>query len=459
MWGPNLDTSFVADRRAVAPVVGFVLLFGIAILAFSGYQATQVPQQNAETEFQHYQDVQNDLIVVRNAISRAGQQNQSQFESVRLGTSYRERIFALNPPDPAGTLRTDGPYEITLANDTETRTVDTQFLEYQNGYNELNVEPIYYENSVLYLESESGNRVFFEDQNLIRENGNTVVITALQREFSRSATGRITLELYPTDGGDPLPIGEVDVTLPTRLPESYWSEQIEGADPISNFGYNDRTGDVNQVEFTVNSEDLEFNTVGVNDEPDRTGAVSDMNGDSSDGNEGDDSDDNDDGDPLPADAVAFDDANGNGVYDSGEQTYSAKNIKKFDDESVDLVIERDSIEKGSRSITANSVTVRSGVTVESTNNDLTIESTGGGIIAAGATLQSGNELTLTTSEDNGDIDVQDATLSGDEIKASASDDGIVFVDGARIEELDGDEGELNVDRGTVSGTPAYGEVD
>ena len=271
-----LPNALIDDTRAVTPVIAFVLLFGIGMIAFSGYQAYQVPQQNAETEFQHYQDVQNDLIVVRNAISRAGQQNQPQFESVRLGTTYRERIFALNPPDPAGTLRTEGPYEIKLVNATEEETVETRFLEYRNGYNELDIEPIYYENSVLYLNSsESGQRVFFEDQNLVQYD-NTVVITALQREFSRSATGRVTLELYPTEAGDSLPTKDVDVTLPTRLPKEYWSDQIADAGPIRNFGYNNRSENVNQVKFTV--DELEFNTVGIDDVPKDQGSASEGGG-------------------------------------------------------------------------------------------------------------------------------------------------------------------------------------
>ena len=125
--------------------------------------------------------------------------------------------------------------------------------------------------------------MFFEDQNLVRDNGNTVVITALQREFSRSATGRVTLELYPTDGGAPLPTGEVSVTLPTQLPDSYWQGELAGEDPIieGSYSYNERTDTANQVSFTVESEDLEFNTVGINDVPDRTESVSNTNDDGS----------------------------------------------------------------------------------------------------------------------------------------------------------------------------------
>lgn len=274
----SLKTFFAEDTRAVAPVIGFILLFGIGVLAFSGYQAVQVPQQNAETEFQHQENVRNDLTVVRNAISRAGQQNQSQFESVRLGTMYRERIFALNPPDPAGTLRTSQSHTITLDNGTESVEVETRFLEYRDGYNELTIGRIYYENSVLYLDAENGQRVILEDQNLVQENGNTTVITALQRDFSRSATGRVTVELYPTDGSEPIPTGNVNVTLPTNLTEGYWRAQLEDEDPISNFSYNNTgAGDVNQVLFNVSFNDLKFNTVGINDEP--AGNVSNVGGD------------------------------------------------------------------------------------------------------------------------------------------------------------------------------------
>jgi len=453
--------TFLRDDRAVAPVVGFVLLFGIGVIAFSGYQAVQVPQQNAETEFQHYQDVQNDLIVVRNAISRAGQQSQSQFESIRLGTQYRERALALNPPDPAGTLRTSEEYTITLDNGTTERSVPTRFLEYQNGYNELEIDPIYYENSVLYLDAESGQRVFFEDQNLVRDNGNTVVITALQREFSRSATGRVTLELYPTDGGAPLPLGEVSVTLPTQLPNSYWQGELAGEDPIieGSYSYNERTDTANQVSFTVESEDLEFSTVGIDNEPDPAGAVSDSGDSGNDNNNGEDDNNDDEGDPLPDGTVAFDDANGNGVYDADEdeETYSSKEIKGFNDGSVDLVIEKDVVENGNWGITANTVTVRSGVTVESTNNDLTITTNGGDLTAAGATLRAGGELSLATNG-SGDIDLENATISGDELGADPGGQ-IVFIDGARIEDTEGDEGDLEVTSGSISGTPAYGEAE
>ncbi|MFC7326011.1 hypothetical protein ACFQMF_15745 [Halorubrum rutilum] len=94
------------DGRAVAPVIGVVILFGFLILTLSVYQVEVVPQQNAEVEFQHFEDVRNDLIELRASILQAGSIDQPQYQTVQLGTSYPTRVFSVNPPAPAGTIRT-----------------------------------------------------------------------------------------------------------------------------------------------------------------------------------------------------------------------------------------------------------------------------------------------------------------------------------------------------------------
>lgn len=293
----STDSSFAEDTRAVAPLIGFILLFGIGVIAFSGYQAVQVPQQNAETEFQHHQDVQNDLIVIRNAILRAGQQNQSQVESVQLGTSYRERTLALNPPDPAGTLRTKGPYNIKIDNGTESEKIKTRFIEYQNGYNELDIESIRYDNSVLYLNNPEGaESVVFEDQSLVRDDG-TVAITALPNSFQQSTTGRVTLELYPTiSSPEELPDGELNVTVPTQLSATYWNESLaETTLPEEDYSVRSATDaypdndDIRGLELRIDKDNITINTVGINSVPDGfTTPNSERGGDDSSSGTGDD---------------------------------------------------------------------------------------------------------------------------------------------------------------------------
>lgn len=281
------DESFTTSTRAVAPLIGFILLFGLFTVAFAGYQATSVPQQNAETEFQHYEAVQNDLIVVRNSILRAGDQDQAQFESVRLGTAYRERILALNPPNPAGTLRTSDAYDITIdeVGGGGNRVVPTRFLAYRNGYNELDTGPIYYENSVVYLDErdDGGGVAVIQDQDLVVDG--TVRVSALQNEYQRSAVGRVSVELYPVEGADDFSGfsegATVAIDLPTRLngPE-YWDDELGdfgGYEPdpddenpgegIDEDAYGDG---IHRLNIEVDLDKLRFNTVGIDEAPEGT---------------------------------------------------------------------------------------------------------------------------------------------------------------------------------------------
>lgn len=268
------DALIRADDRAVAPVIGFILLFGILVIAFSGYQATAVPQQNAETEFQHYEDVQNDMTVVRNSISQAGQTNVSQFESIRIGTNYRKRILALNPPDPRGTLRTTDAYNIKIdGSGGSPQEIPTQFLEYRNDYNELDIGSIYYENSVVYLDErgEGGGLAVLDDQNLVPDGGGSARVTALQGEYEESSVGRVTVELYPAEAAN-LNLddfdGQVTVDIPTRLTgEEYWDEELDGFDGYMGVELDVYATGVHQLTLEVDIDDLRFNTVGIDSVP------------------------------------------------------------------------------------------------------------------------------------------------------------------------------------------------
>lgn len=113
---------------------------------------------------------------------------------------------------------------------------------------------------------------------------------------------------------------------------------------------------------------------------------------------------------TPPGQQAYNDANGNGRYDTGEQTYSATNLTDFDDPSANLVIpgSMDTIEDKNNgvSITANSVTADTGF--RSKNAGVEIEATGGDVDLRGQTARSRNgEVSITAS---GDVDITDATL-------------------------------------------------
>jgi len=278
MKSDRTDRSFQTDTRAVSQVIGFILLFGILTVAFTGYQAQVVPQQNAETEFEHFQENRDDLIDLRSAILTAGASERQQFPTVQLGTTYRTRILALNSPPPAGLLQTSDSYPINISDGnpgTDNVTVQTRFLEYQPGYHRFDIGSTWYENSVLYRDSTEpdGERVIIEDHNLVT-NGDTLRITALQNEFQRSGTGRVTLELYPSSVEGNIsqldPDAELTVELPTRLDSDDWDDQFDNSDTVNYNGFNNSEFDpgVNRLDLTVDHLDnLELNTVGIREEP------------------------------------------------------------------------------------------------------------------------------------------------------------------------------------------------
>ena len=258
---------FVDDTRGVSEVVGFILVFAVLILALSTYQAAVVPQQNAQDEFQHFEDVRNEMIELRNSISTAGQADVSQFPSVTLGTNYRTRTVTVNPPPPAGTLQTSEPYNITIANASGSQmNISTRFIEYQPGYREISIGSTWYEHSVLYLdERDRGGVSIIEEQNIVKNE--TVRITALQNQFQETGTGRVTLELYTRDRVNKFPSGNLTVRVPTRLTEDdYWDEAL--ADTGDIYQGVDSGSEVNRLNLSVNETDLEVNTVGIRGEPD-----------------------------------------------------------------------------------------------------------------------------------------------------------------------------------------------
>ncbi|WP_152421016.1 autotransporter outer membrane beta-barrel domain-containing protein [Halorubrum coriense] len=430
MNGPLINTSGIDDNRAVAPVIGVVILFGFLIVALSLYQVQVVPQQNAETEFQHSGEARNDLVELRAGILQAGSIDQPQYQTVQLGTVYSTRTFTINPPSPAGTIRTTDPYPITISNNSGTPegtiTIPTRFIEYQPGYNELDRSPTWYDASVLYLDArdDGGGIAVIEDQALV-DNGE-VQITALQNEFRRSGTGQVTLELRPAEGvtGD-IPEGDLSVTVPTRLSDGeYWNKTDISSEIYSIT--DDENGDgIYNLTLNTTNNDLTIDTVGVQEAP----REPTQNNNAQIGSGGGNSDtDNDDGPVLGDPKMAFDDANDNNQLDNGETTYEESELYSFSDDSVNLVIPEsvETVERGNQiNIRANEIT--SEVDFTSNNNYVRLEATDGDIVTDGSDITANNNINLisvgSTSIDGTTIEAVTGAVtvnSGDEITATSS---------------------------------------
>lgn len=225
-------------ERGVSTVIGATLLFGFLIVLLATYQAQVVPIQNEQAEFQHSQEVQADMLELRNAILEADADGRTTFAEVSLGTRYQSRILAVNPPPASGALRTGDPQPITIRNESGApitgvcpggSQIESRILTYTPGYNEYDEYPtIVYENTVTYLNF-SGRHVLLTDERLI--NGDTVNVNPVNTTFQQSGVRTVSVEPRPgltntreiTDGS---------VTFPTQLTEDEWEQLLaEDLDP------------------------------------------------------------------------------------------------------------------------------------------------------------------------------------------------------------------------------------
>jgi hypothetical protein len=233
---------FRDDTRGVTVQVGAVLLFATIIIALSVYQASVVPAENSDVEYRHSQQVQGQLVDVRNALVSTAATGDGGPATVSLGTEYPNRVFLVNPPPPAGTLRTstyDNPnVTVSNVNATNDETRDyldgswaqpTKALSYVPGYNEYRDAPrLRYEASVLSnYYPDQNTSVPLTEQLVVDEQTRTVSLVALNGSLSTSRSSSVAVDptalsapaervqVQPQNPGQP-----VNVTIPTVVDAS-----------------------------------------------------------------------------------------------------------------------------------------------------------------------------------------------------------------------------------------------
>lgn len=239
---------FRDDRRAVSVQVGAILLFGVLVTFLSIYQATAVPEQNKQVEFDHNQRVQEDMLDVSGSIQRAVTDTNPRPVPVEMGAAYPSRVLLVNPPPPSGQLRAEEPRTVGLTNVTasnpETRDfldgryeVERRALSYRPGYNVYRAAPTTaIEGSVAVNRQDGANNTAISDQSLVE--GRRITLVALRGEFSRAQSGSVsvdsravstavrTTEIRNTTAGN------VTVTVPSTLTASRWADLLAGEESV-----------------------------------------------------------------------------------------------------------------------------------------------------------------------------------------------------------------------------------
>lgn len=235
------------DERGQAIQVGAILLFAFLVLAFAGYQAVLVPQQNAAVEATHAQQVGDDVVEFRSAVVDAWSTERPRAATVHLGTTYPPRLLGLNPAPPGGTLRTTTEGELTVVVEAQnpgqgrssrdvtadacgSSPVVTRAVTYTPDYNEYRSAPTFvYENGVVYRQFDDA--VLFDSGQLLVQ-GETVNLTPLVTAYSASGTEAQSVNVIPAENAPTtVTVGqnqELRVSFPSRLGETQWEQLLAG---------------------------------------------------------------------------------------------------------------------------------------------------------------------------------------------------------------------------------------
>lgn len=287
--------------KAVAPVIGFLLIVAILFLAAGQYQANVVPQSEREAEISHFREVSDDFVGVQTQMIRSAQTGRLQ--SQQLKTGFRYGVIGVTNAPVGGqfqvTNRTvngeDGVIAIENAlNNGEAsnfwrgnvqRKYKTSIMSYSVDYSR------YQSNSDLYMEhgyvygdfnkSASDNldasqdagdqvqHVGLTDQPII-QNRTITLYTIMpaddQNLLSSQRIGPTTVVANPTsapmnsvsitnNGND-----NINITMPSRLNNSTWKQDVIRDQMSSNGGTVEDVRGINQSHIKiVMKKDITYN--------------------------------------------------------------------------------------------------------------------------------------------------------------------------------------------------------
>jgi len=231
------QTAVARDDRAVAEVIGAILIFAIVIVLLVVVQVTAVPAANQQVEFEHNQRVQGDMQGLQESLARTAATGVETVTTIEAGTGYPQRFFLFNPSSPQGTVETGTRGQYVVANARATGEVgdylngtalafDTRTLVYRPNYNEYRSAPrTVIDAGVLYNSNPNGRNVVAQRGTLV--NGRRISLTAIQGEFSRTTSGSLTLNAVPISGpAQTVSVtsdgGPLSITVPTQLSVDDW---------------------------------------------------------------------------------------------------------------------------------------------------------------------------------------------------------------------------------------------
>lgn len=261
--------GFRGAVRGQSTQIGFVLMLGILVAAFSMYQSTVIPDQNAGIEFIHNQQVQKQVLDLRNNILGVGSRNSAKGSVLEMAPRYPTRLVGFNPRDPAGRLYTIGAEEQDInvrlydANIIDmfgapisTTQFNTGIIVYAPNYNEYPSAPetVYDQTTVYNKYEDSVSRL--TGQTLI--DGNEINIRYFDSRINRvtTRTAVIDVKYEQRDSYQIEAEGDLQLAFSSYAPPEAW-EFLEETEPnvpedgVTGLEQDDTEADIHRVQVDL----------------------------------------------------------------------------------------------------------------------------------------------------------------------------------------------------------------
>lgn len=239
---------FGSDDRAAAVQVGAIVLFAFVIIAITAYQASVVPNQNEQVEFNHNQEVQRQLADLQGAVGSTPTAGGARTVVVETSTGYPARTIFVNPPRATGRLRTVGTGREAVAIEVRNATAAGETSDFWDGrthnystggfafdpnYNVYSEAPRTFVSYSLVYNEFADSTVVVNAQSLF--DGRRISLVALNGSYDEQG-GAASVTVRPVSASSnrisvetESPSDPLSVAIVTRLTASQWETVLEDA--------------------------------------------------------------------------------------------------------------------------------------------------------------------------------------------------------------------------------------
>ncbi len=226
----------IRDRRqgqgGFSTMIGAIIILLIAGTAFGTIQSHFVPAWNKDVEYQHFNNVLDDMVSLKSDIEDVAVSREPKSGTIHMGARYPDRMFLANPgAGVAGSLTSENmaisiAYTIDgLGNPTITQDYTSNRISYE-GQGTIDSPRLVYENGIIIRDY--GNENASADAQSLIAGGGVYIPVLLGSLTSLSSMDTQSVEIKPlSQSYSRANIKSVTITLDTDYPE-VWQQLLAG---------------------------------------------------------------------------------------------------------------------------------------------------------------------------------------------------------------------------------------